>query len=69
MGGSRSEEGLEAVLLYFIGLEFEEHRSFSSVAKSVAAIAFWLKMRGFRDVSKFFSGAQGFGWFQEARGC
>lgn len=54
VGGGRSEDGFEAILLYFIGLEFEKHRSFSSVSKSVSAIAFWLKVRGFRDVTKFF---------------
>lgn len=48
------------LMLLFIGSAFSDGVSYSATSKSVAAVAFWAKLRGLEDFMKSFSaGSQG----------
>lgn len=54
VGDCSSDDDFIVVLLYFIGLSFEDKVSVSGMGKRVAAVAFWCKMRGMSDITKSF---------------
>ncbi|XP_044160756.1 uncharacterized protein LOC122945678 [Bufo gargarizans] len=53
VGGYEVVEDFQ-MLVYFIGLSYSSGVSVSVVSKRVAAVTFWLRLRGLVDVSKYF---------------
>lgn len=52
MGGCFQEEGWRSVLLYFIGKNFEEGVSVSSLNSKLSGLAFLLQLSGLPDATK-----------------
>ncbi|XP_044149243.1 uncharacterized protein LOC122938039 [Bufo gargarizans] len=54
VGGSSSLEDFRTLLVFWVGQSYAAGLSFSVASKRVAAVAFWLRLRGMADVSKCF---------------
>lgn len=68
VGGFASGVDLEGAALYFVGLAFGDHLSYSAVSQRMAAVAFWCKLKGWQDATKSFLVRQALKGYRKQRG-
>ncbi|KAM3918946.1 uncharacterized protein RB166_013684 [Leptodactylus fuscus] len=61
-------EDWEATVLYFVGLSFGAGVSSSGLSRRLAALAFWFKLKGYRDFTKSFLVRQAVRGFRRGSG-